>query len=202
MRRTQRMLSIELDAERGPRIVRLGPEALALFTAFEEKIEPDLARGGALGDQRQWGAKLCGGILRITLALHCLETFGKGTERSAASCLEVNGDTARAALSLVPYLIAHERIASGLAGNDPKSSIADRVLCWLERSGLEGFTRRECFTACRGELVQQVEDLDAGLELLQELGHIRLLPAAEPSRGRPRSPAFVVNPLWRRGVGP
>ena len=200
----RRLLDMELDAVMGPRIVRVGPEASDLHREFRIRIERELRRGGDLSQQKAWGAKICGGILRIALALHCLEVHGRSSARSAVSALEVNADTMRAALSWAPYLIEHDRIASGIAGCHPETAVADRILSWLERSGVERFSRRDCFTHCRGRFVNQTEDVDDALKLLIELGYVRRLPvpAAGEKGGRPPSPLFTVNPLWNRGGQP
>lgn len=201
----RRLLDLELDLAQGPRVVRLEPAAAALFVRFESRIEAELARGGGLGDRKEWGAKLCGGILRIALALHGLECFGRPTGRSPASCLEVNEATMRAALAWAPYLIDHERLAASAAGCDPDVAVADRILSWIGRVGFEEFSRRDCFDQCRGTLVRGVADIDGPLRLLCELGYTRPIPAAGTGRsaGRPASPRFAVNPMWPgRGGAP
>jgi hypothetical protein len=197
----RRLLEIELDAAKVPRVIRLDREAAALFREFEVRVEKELARGGALGEQREWGAKLCGGILRIGLVLHCLETFGRPTARAADSSLEMNAATMTAALAWAPYLIEHERLASGIAGCDPAVTVADRILRWLERTQRDTFSRRDCFSSCRGAFVREADDVDQPLRLLTELGYVRKAePAGDETKvGRPPSPLFQVNPLWTRG---
>ncbi|MFN0131534.1 MAG: YfjI family protein [Phycisphaerales bacterium] len=197
----RRLLDIPLDIEGGPRILRLGPDALALFTRFEIDVERALGDEGDLADRRDWGAKLCGGILRIALTLHCLEVFGRGaTSRTGEAALEVSRETMIAALSWAPYLIEHERIANRIVGCDLVAAIAERVLKWLARSGKAEFSKREAFDAVRGRVVQSVELMEYPLGLLEELGYVRPMPGQPPVGrvGRPPSARYAVNPLWDR----
>lgn len=198
----RRLLQVPLDLSLPPRVVRLSPEALEMFTAFEREVEHQLGQGGGLCDQRQWGAKLCGAMARIGLSLHCLETIGRGSAHSAGSAPELSRETMEAVLAWSPYLIAHERIATGIIGSDPIVAAAERVLGWLERTGLAEFSARDCFTAVRGQFIPRAIDLDEPLRLLAELGYVRPLPRPDRTGqpGQPPSPRFVVNPMWDRGA--
>jgi hypothetical protein len=198
----RRLLQVPLDLALPPRVIRLSPEALELFTAFEREVEHQLGQGGGLCDQRQWGAKLCGAVARIGLSMHCLETVGRGSAHSAGSAPDLSPETMGAALAWSPYLIAHERIATGIIGSDPVVAAAERVLGWLERTGLAEFSVRDCFSAVRGQFIPRAIDLDDPLRLLAELGHIRPLPRPDRTGqpGQPPSPRFEVNPLWDRGA--
>jgi hypothetical protein len=195
------LLEVELQAEMGPRIVRLSAEASAMFTEFQSRIELELRDGRTLGDRRDWGAKLCGGVLRLALAMHCMVTHGQAFPPAGLVQLEVSAATMAAALAWVPYLMEHERAATDLVGCDPDTAIARILLGWLRRSGVERFSKREAFDACRGRSVQHAEDVDCALRRLEEHGHVWREPTPPPAGkgGRPASPAFLVNPLWDRG---
>ncbi|MCC6427041.1 MAG: DUF3987 domain-containing protein [Phycisphaerales bacterium] len=201
----RKLLEIPLDLSLGPRIVRLSPDAADLFMEFERKIEAELGRRGSLCESKEWGAKLCGGILRIAGILHCIEVHGRGSARSAGSALEVNLVTMKAALAWAPYLIEHEALTAGIVGCDPDTATAGRILRWLERIPTTdmGFSRRDCFTAVRGRHIQAVRDIDGALRLLAELGYIRPLAPSKPGEqgGRPASHRWAINPLWDRGGG-
>lgn len=198
----RRLLDVQLDRSMPPRIVRLSPEALDLFTEFERDVERELRQGGGLSDQRSWGAKLCGTVARLALGMHCMETVGRGSAHAAGSALELSAETMRAALAWPPYLVAHERIATGLIGSDPTVAAAERVLGWLDRIGKTGFSLRDCFTAVRGQFMPRAHDLDEPIRLLCELGYLRPLPppAREGKPGQPPSPTYAVNPLWDRSA--
>lgn len=187
-----------LDAPmtQAPTIVKLSPESTSLFHDFEVWVEGELQKGRGLGDRRDWGAKLCGGILRIALVLHCIEEFGlTGAERGK----ELGAHTLKAALSWAPYLIDHERRTTEIVGCDLDTATAELILSWLQRQREPSFTRRDCFTACRGRSIQRVEDLDGGLNVLKSLGYVRLVDDSTSTKiGRP-SVRYEVNPLWNKG---
>ena len=191
---------LSLPINKFPTYIQLSEPASRLFNEFQEKIEPELARGGHLGDCTDWGAKLCGAVLRIALVLHGLAELGNSAH-CAHSAPMVSAETMEAALAWSPYLIDQERIVTGMLGCDPAANTADRVLRWLERTGLEQFSRRDAFTNNRCASVQKVEDIDPALDLLAELGYIRH--PHEPDHrgpGRKASPRFDVNPVWREAV--
>jgi len=190
---------LNLPINGSPTYIPLNGPAKKLFNEFQKQIEPELARGGHLGDCTDWGAKLCGAVGRIALVLHGLADLGNSAN-SARSALTISAATMKAALAWAPYLIDHERIVTGMVGCDSATSTSDRVLKWLERSGFKSFSRRDAFTNCRSGDVQRVEDIDPALDLLLELGYIR--PHHEQnhiSPGRKPSPRFDVNPMWRDG---
>jgi replicative DNA helicase len=87
-----------------------------------------------------------------------------------------------------------------MGGADPTLDDARYLLAWIERTGAKAFTRRELFTALPRGRFAKVDALDSPLALLVEHSYLRLLPPQERSAGpgRPASPGFEVNPLWRR----
>ena len=87
-----------------------------------------------------------------------------------------------------------------MGGADPTLDDGRYLLAWLERTEVEYFTRRELFTALPRGRFAKVDALDPSLALLVEHGYIRPLPPPErcSGPGRPASPGFEVNPLWRR----
>jgi hypothetical protein len=194
----RRLLNLPLEPNMPPRVARFTPEAMEVFTAFESRVERELGSGGGMSDQREWGAKLCGLAARYSLGMHCLETVGRVSGFDAS---EISVETLNAALAWTPYLIEHERIAMGVVGCDPLVGQAERVLRWLERTGLNEFSLRDCFTAVRGQAVRQTHDLGEPVRLLVDLGYIRPQPAPDRAgrAGQPPSPRYGVNPLWQRG---
>lgn len=182
----------------GPRVVTLDEAAQGLFDDFRAAIEPELARGGGLAEQRAWAGKLAGAVARIALALHGLRAAVVQSEERLFE--PVGLPTMAAALAWTPYLIDHERIVAGVVGADPEAGTADRVLAWIEKTGAGRFTKRQAFTSLRSAALRRSTELDPALVLLFDHGYIRLLPV-EPTTGpgRRASPVYVVNPLWKRG---
>ncbi|MBC7771407.1 MAG: DUF3987 domain-containing protein [Pyrinomonadaceae bacterium] len=189
--------------DQGPKIVRLDPEALALFVEFERKLEPELARGGFLGDRKDWGGKLCGAVARIALVLYGLQYARNGCcARSEGSAHLIDGATMKAALAWSPYLIDHERVVAATVGCDPITQSADHILGWIERKGLKTFSKRDAFIGNRSSTILKADDIEGPLNLLIELGYLRRQPdpVTEWTTGRPPSPMFIVNPEWKQGV--
>jgi replicative DNA helicase len=179
-----------------PYVVRLCPEADAMLREFEAGLERRLRSTGDLHASKAWGGKLAGNVARIALTLHC---FGHDRPQDA---LVLELETMAAALNWVPYLVAHELAVVRGTGADPTVRLARGILGWLARSGETEFSRRDCFTACRGTSVAIAADIDAPLMLIEDLGYIRATttPSPGPRSGRPPSPRYAVNPLWDREV--
>ena len=192
------------DVERvGGQLVEEAEELfLRIARAGVVGVRGALAATADVGDERDelgpTRAKLCGLAARYSLGLHCLETVGRVSGFDAS---EISVETLSAALAWTPYLIEHERIAMGVVGCDPLVGQAERVLRWLERTGLNEFSLRDCFTAVRGQAVRQTHDLGEPVRLLVDLGYIRPLPTPDRAgkAGQPPSPRYGVNPLWQRG---
>ena len=70
---------------------------------------------------------------------------------------------------------------------------AHYVLRWIERHGLQEFTKRDAqqHGKCR---FHRADDIDPALEELSRRGYIRLRPSERTGPGRPASPTFEVNP--------
>jgi len=191
---------LELPLNDQPRLVKLSREAATLYWDFYSSVDLQQGKGGSMQDQAAWSSKLCGGIAKLALGLHCLEVFGVRAGKRRNTDLTVNAATMRAALSWAPYLIAHNRIASGLSGNDPDREAAERVLEWLKTTRNTQFALRDCFIAVRGSCIRTVKNISGALVLLQSRGYLRERPAPKRERtgGRPPSPVYDVSPLWDR----
>ena len=158
-----------------------------------------LAEDGTLGERRDWGGKLCGVVARLALGLHGAEWWGiagKPLETSAT----IPAETVRAALAWTPYLIEQSEIVTAQLGADPSETAARRILRWMERKGLTRFSKRDAFDQNRGPTLRRAIDLDPPLALLEECGYVRCIGGDRFGLvGRPASPEYEVNPLWRPG---
>jgi hypothetical protein len=162
------------------------------FREFEAWIEPQLGEFGELGYMQDWGGKLLGAVARIAGLLHMAEH----SEKPAPWTHRVTGQTAKAAMRIGYYLIAHAKVAYAEMGADPVLEDAKYILRWMKSRELETFTRRDLHQATRGRF-KKVEALEPGLSLLVSHGYIRQQAYDEKGRpGRRQSIGYAVNPLW------
>jgi hypothetical protein len=177
-------------------VLTLDADAAAAVLAFEAEVEPRLhPHHGDVGHIADWASKLVGAVARIAGLLHLAARLRDGW------ALPVDQATITDAIGIGRYLIAHALAVFDLMGGaDPTLDDARYLLAWIERSGVETFTRRELFTALPRGRFAKVDALDPSLALLVEHSYIRPLPLPErrSGPGRPASPGFEVNPLWRR----
>lgn len=187
-------ISKEMDDESRPRprLLSLTPQADNALARFEEEIEPSLAEDGELGTIADWAGKLAGAILRISGILKLAEY----AENLLDFDWKVDAETVKQAIEIGRYLVPHAQAAFAEMGADPLVEDAKHLLRWIERAGVEGFTKREAHFANRGRF-KKVTELEPALELLEAQGYIRTLArAAEPGKaGRKQSQLFEVNPF-------
>jgi Protein of unknown function (DUF3987) len=162
-----------------PARITLTTAASRLLTELQERIEPRLGPAGDLHSVADWAGRHHGRVARIAGLLHLCEH--DATEPIAAETMD-------AALRIGDYLLAHG--VEALMGPDDKTR---RALRWLERRGEPTVTVRELHRGPCGTRgpVEQAQELARGLE---RLGALRPLLAAESALGRPKSPAYAVNP--------
>lgn len=124
-----RLEPITDDAGRpGPRIVRVGEEALKQLVDFAEKIEPKLASGGEYGGMADWAGKLTGAVARVAGIYHALAYARTGRPEE----YPIAAETVLCAIALAEYLIPHARAAFAEMGSDPEIELARRILEWLK----------------------------------------------------------------------
>jgi hypothetical protein len=170
-----------------PRVLRLSEPAAATFAAFRAELEPRLAPGSDLGHIAEWGSKLPGAVTRIAGLLHVAagDPSDEITPPTVAAAIQLGRD----------YLIDHAISAFGVMGADPSLSSAQRILDELRRRGWTRFTRRGLFTVLPRTQFPRNPLLEPPLALLEEFGWVRReLPFEHLGPGRPRSPAYAVNP--------
>ena len=106
----------------------------------------------------------------------------------------------RTALSLARKLVPHAIHTYALMGEGGDIQAARRVLRWIEGTGVDEFTARDCHAALKGTFPKRA-DLDPGLAVLMERGFIRRVqPPAKGGPGRKREP-YQVNPAVKAGKG-
>jgi replicative DNA helicase len=186
----------KLVGSEDPIVLTLTAPAAVRLTEFEAEIEPRLhPHHGDLAHIADWASKLVGAVARIAGLLHLAARLRDGW------ALPVNDATITDAVTIGRYLTDHALAVFDLMGGaDPTLDDARYLLAWIERNRVKSFTRRELFTALPRGRFAKVDALDPPLVLLVDHGYIRPLPLPErpAGPGRPPSPAFEVNPLWRR----
>ncbi len=172
-----------------PALLHLSSEASQLLLEFRKRVETELRPDGKFSDHAAWGGKLAGAVVRIAGVLH-----GIGHPNTVDA--GIDAETMQAALAWAPYLESHERHVAWLAGDNGATTVAERILGWVERHHLTEFTHNQAYNAVRGSRVQKSKDLDAPLALLEELGCIRAKTTTTQPRGpgRPSSRLYEVNP--------
>lgn len=171
-------------------VMQLEPEALALLEGFMEDIEPRLGPSGDLHHVRDWAGKLRGTVVRFAVILTIAERVGQNEpwrEPIPASSME-------GALKIVrDFVIPHGLKALSVMGANPEVNMAQGILAAIQRHGwTEEFTRRDVFNQVRSRATK-VEDLNAALDLLVELGWLVNL-GTKKTGGRPGGPFYVAHP--------
>lgn len=184
----------------GPITLTLSEEAAARFKEFEEWLEPQLERDdGALGDIQDWASKLAGKVARRAGRFHVVKHIKAGEDGgpSTLSSDVIDGETIEAAIEIAKtFLIPHARTAFAMMSADLAEIRAHRVLRKVRSWPDPTITKRDVWRdLCRS--FNEVDDLDAPLDLLVEYGYLRPLPGRATGPGRKPSPAFAINPLCR-----
>lgn len=169
-----------------PAVLTLTADGAECLLKIEHHLEPQLAVDGALGAVREWASKLAGAILRIAGCLHLAQHPDDGVR------LSITADTLTAAWRLGDYFADHALAAFDRMGQDPRVTVAERILTHLRRRGSGTFSRRDL---SRAHLARTPDTLDAALDLLADFGWIAEQPTTrKPGPGRPASPTYSTHP--------
>lgn len=169
-----------------------GHERLLSFQAW---LEPQLGEHGALVGITDWASKLVGAVIRVAGLLHLASLASHNSQNTQNDARIIPAALVERAIAFADYLLAHAQAAYTEIGADPASEPARVVLRWLERAGVQQFTKRECWQATRGGTIQKTDDLDPALAMLTEYNYIREMPSEERAGpGRKPSPRYEVNP--------
>jgi replicative DNA helicase len=170
-------------------VLRLSAEALQSFDGYAKGIERHLGPDGELHAIADWAGKLSGAVARIAGILHAANSLAGEPWR-----LAISKTTLEAAIEIADYFLAHAIAAFAEMGADPAVEGAKAVLRWLLKHGHALVSKRDVFNAHRGRF-RRVAALDPVLSLLCQ--HLFLRPCLaeqQPTRGRPSSPVYEVNP--------
>jgi len=178
---------IEAPVPDEPKVIAFTLGADDILAAFEEEIERRIGPEGDLSSLVEWTSKLAGVVARIAANLAL-------ADRENCDFIE-DGDV-HAAIQIARYLIQHARTAFGVASAIPEVEVAERVLAWVSRKSVEGFTTRDAFLALKGGRtgsITRVDEVRPGINLLVEFGYIRpAKPAETNAAGRPVSDFYEV----------
>lgn len=151
------------------RIIRLSPDALSLFNAFRQELEPMLAPDADLGAITDWAGKLAGSIARIAALWHSVEAAAAHSQPWQSS---ISGETMHKAITLGRLLQDHAKAAFGLMQADGVRSIATVILDWVARKGIQSFTKRDAYRAIARHITR-ADEIEAPMGLLVERGYLR-----------------------------
>jgi replicative DNA helicase len=198
------ILSLPAPDDGNMPLIRLSPQARALFREFRQEVEVELRPGEELDDLADWGNKLPGNVARIAGLLH-IALWAVNSVNSVNSVnrggpweSEITQETMAAAVRLGRYFEGHAKAAFALMGSDGKLAIAKKLWAVIEKHDLESFTVRDMWRKVLRRFAD-ISQLEQVLNVLEEMGYIRKIDTPKrEGAGRKPSPAFCVNPLARR----
>ena len=169
--------------------IELSKKSREVFKEFQAEVERMLRPEAELGRLQDWGNKFPSRVGRIAGLLHMAQFRSEPSKK-------LQSVTMRAAIKIGRYLADHARVAFDMAGADPNTEGARRILDWILATGRTEFSRREAHRELMCHFAK-AKHLDGPLKTLGEKGYIRPLQSDEPKPkgGRPPSPIFAVNPL-------
>ncbi len=165
----------------------LDADAYSVFQRYRAWHEPQLRRGGELGDIADWGSKLPGAILRIAGLLHIATHERPEDHRIAAAIIE-------RAVSIGRYFTEHAkvmyRVIAGRSGQSDARQVLDALRKLNENDS--PVPRWKLHRALRGrKSFERAAELNAPLALLEEFGWIHR--SRESTAGRDKE-LITLNP--------
>lgn len=187
-----------------PEILRFAPASQAALDAFQAELEPRLGPDGDLASIRDWAAKLVGATVRISALLHLAERYSvnSGNCAEGSAGLADTGNTADSICEkkeIALFFLSHSLAAFGLMGSDKAQADAQRALTWLRaprnrHNRQNSVSKRDLGRA----LTLKPAEVDAMISVLTEHRFIRSKPQEQrQGAGRPPSPEYEINPLWK-----
>ncbi|MFF8786850.1 YfjI family protein [Streptomyces sp. NPDC015125] len=186
-------------------VMHLTEPARAVFADFYDTFGKRRQPGGDLHEIAEWAGKLRGQVIRLAACLALFED---------PDTLLIGEERVRAAIALVPYLVAHAKSVYDLMGPDGDGRLkpARELLDWVRSRPAPGqadakkyqsacdqpFRAREAYQALKGrKWVESMDDMNQAIQALEDLGWLAYLPdpqRPEGTRGRKPSPQFDVHP--------
>jgi len=187
------------DEQSIPHLLRLDGQAHSRIIGLQDWLEPQLPDHKELELIRAWAGKLAGTVARIAGLLHMADHV----DDLSPWDVPITSDTVERAIRLgTTYLLPHAQAVFMEMGADPVIGGARYLLGWIEKRGVESFTKRDAFEATKGRF-KRAAALDQPLQLLVDTGYIRLRPREATSRpGRKPSPRYDVNPYVHKRSHP
>lgn len=165
-------------------VITLQEGARTVLKHFEAFLEPQLARGGLLGNIQDWASKLAGAVVRIAGIIHISENI----DGYMLHMKKITPQTMMGAVKVGNYLIEHAKIAFDIMGTNEDLELAQDVLNWINTEGKKSFTRRDIYSALHNNF-QKATQVDAPLNILIDHGYIK-----ECAAKRKDQRIFLVNP--------
>jgi hypothetical protein len=181
MLRTPRLLDGSRDAL-DPVPLPLAAKARAIWIAFHDHAERELADGRRLAPIRAWGAKAAEHAGRLAAVL---------TAVADPEAAEVGAEAMEAGTILAQHYAAEMLRLAGAAQIEPQLRLAARVLEWWRKSG----SPRKHLAAIYEHgprAVRSAATARAVVAVLEEHGHLRRLPAGTVLDGMPRRDAWEL----------
>ncbi len=169
-------------------LLTLSPEAQSLWNEFYNDIETEMRPGGSLESLKDFGSKLPGAVARIAGLFHCAEYGMIGADQA------ISGETMRAATVTGAYFKEHSLAMLGAMGENPQLEAAKLILEYIKEHKPKTLKGRDVLM--NKNAFRTMEDVQPGLNILVERGHLREAEAetTRHGRGRPEATVYLVNP--------
>ncbi|MFL6354283.1 MAG: DUF3987 domain-containing protein [Bryobacteraceae bacterium] len=154
-----------------PRMLRLSPEAYAIWKEFQRSNERQMADGEQLCRLRDWASKLPGAALRIAALLH----VARLAKSLTALSLELEESELQIAIEICTALTSHAIAVFGIVSEDPVLTKSKRLMRWILDQRPGEISKRDCFRAHRPHLFGRVEEMNTCLRILAEHHLIRVV---------------------------
>src|SRR5208283_4854078 len=166
-------------------ILKLSPDAQALWDDFYNNVEKDLRPGGSLHYLTDWGSKLPGAVARIAGLLHFAQHGAKALE------LPISVNIVSAACVIGSYFKEQALATFGLMEVDSSIESAKKILCYLLRHSPETFKGRDVL---RNTNLKTMDEVMPGIKILVERGFIREKEVIHSGIERREAMTYEVNP--------
>lgn len=167
------------------RILKLTPDAQALWDEFYNDVEQEMREGGALEYLKDWGSKLPGVVARIAGLLHFAEHGDK------AGNIPSSVNIVRVSCVIGAYYKEHAVATFKAMREHPGIKSANAILSHIRRHNPRNFKGRDIM---RHTNLETMDEVLQGLGILIERGYIRSVEAGYSGIGRPEATIYEVNP--------